>query len=192
MRRGCPSRALALRRTGSAWGEGGRRPMPAHIGRPFRLPVKSGDKNKRQDTHHNRPAACHLRERGHESAVEKKRALIRHTHRPSADCKTAMHLCTTSISLAGSATPPARFAPHIFNKRTMPAVNAGSCGGKSQPNILGCYGRQRGWCVPGNVKKDIVGNGGVVDPPRVRMSVPRWYKLRVMGTKGATASWARV
>ena len=63
---------------------------------------------------------------------------------------------------------------------------------KSQPIILGCYGRQRGWCVPGNAKKDIVGNGGVADPPRVRMSELHWYKLRAMGTKEATASWARV
>lgn len=50
------------------------------------------------------------------------------TYRPSAARKTAMHLWTSSISLAGSVTLPDRLAPQMFNKRTIPAVNAGSCG----------------------------------------------------------------
>ncbi len=79
-------------------------------------------------------------------------------------------MCTSSISLAGSATLPARFAPHIFNKRTMTAVNAGSCEEKVS-YVLDCHGKQGG--VPGNAKRGIVGHGGAADPPRVRMSEPR-------------------
>ena len=57
------------------------------------------------------------------------------THAPSisasAASRTAIHLYTSSISLAGSVPPLACFAPHIFNKRMMLAVNAGSCKEKS-------------------------------------------------------------
>src|SRR5258708_14323176 len=72
------------------------------------------------------------------------------SHRPSAACKTAIHLCTSSISLAGSVTPPDRFAPHIFNKRTIPAVNAGSCGRTkkvSQPRLGNIIEKKSGSCL---------------------------------------------
>ena len=59
---------------------------------------------------------------------------------------------------------------HIINKRTMPAVNAGSCE-ENVSYVLDCYGKQGG--VPANAKRDIVGHGGAADLPRVRTSEPR-------------------
>lgn len=90
--------------------------------------------------------------------------------------------------------PPERFAPQIFNKRTIPAVNAGSCGRTkkvSRPRLRE-YHEKQGKLVPGNEKRGIVGHGGVVDPPRARMSEPRWCISRAMGTTVATAFEVRV
>jgi len=77
----------------------------------------------------------------------------------------------------------------MFNKRTTPAVKAGSCGKTeklSQPHPRE-YREKQGRFVPGNEKRDIVGLGGVADRPRVRMSEPRWYKSRATGTTVETA-----
>jgi hypothetical protein len=90
--------------------------------------------------------------------------------------------------------PPDRFAPQMFNKRTIPAVNAGSCGRTkkvSRPRLRE-YREKQGRLVPGNEKRDNVGHGGVADPPRVRMSEPRWCKSRAMETTMAMAFEVRV
>jgi hypothetical protein len=90
--------------------------------------------------------------------------------------------------------PPDRFAPQMFNKRTIPAVNAGSCRKTkkvSRPRLPE-YCEKQGRLVPGNEKRDIVGHGGAADPPRVRMSEPRWCKSRAMGMTVATAFEVRV
>jgi hypothetical protein len=41
--------------------------------------------------------------------------------------------------------------------------------------VLDCYGKQKD--MPGNAKRSIVGHGGAVDPPYVRMSELCWCKL---------------
>ena len=76
-----------------------------------------------------------------------------------------MHLWTSSISLAGSGTPPVRLAPHILRRRTIPAVKAGSCGGRVSSEL-----RKQNVCVPGSAKKGIVGLGVAADPQHARTS----------------------
>lgn len=76
-----------------------------------------------------------------------------------------MHLWTSSISLAGSGTPPVRLAPHILRRRTIPAVKAGSCGGRVNGEL-----RKQKVCVPGSAKTGTVGLCVAEDPQHARMS----------------------